>query len=283
MSHPASTYLPDSFDPAAPLALIAGRGFYPHLTLQRARAAGCEVRLVVLDGETREDLIQQFDPGKVRTVKVGQVGKLLKSLRGLEAAHAILIGQVKPGRLFHGLHPDLRAIKLLSTLKERNAATIFGTIVREIESAGTRVLDARSFLDMDLAGEGLLTGGRQEADPAHLDHGIRIVREVSRLHIGQGVVVRKGTVLAVEAFEGTDEMLRRGGSFKTDRKIFVKCPHPDHDYRFDVPVFGLQTLQTMIEASIGTAALASGKTVILDKANVLAEARKAGVEIIGFA
>jgi len=278
---PPSCFLPPDFPADAPVALVAGRGTYPHLTATRARAAGRELRLVALDGETRDDLFAEFPEAHRRRVKVGQVGHLKRALRELGAAGAVLIGQVRPGRLFGGLHPDLRALQLLATLRERNAATIFGTIVREIESVGCRVLDARSFLDADLAEDGVMTGGRRQCDQEHLAHGVRIATEVARLRIGQGVLVRKGTVLAVEAFEGTDAMLRRGGQFKTDRKIFVKLPEPDHDYRFDVPVFGPTTLETMIEAGIGTAALAIDRTVLLDKGAVLARARDVGIEILG--
>jgi DUF1009 family protein len=276
-----SRFLPDDLPVETPVALVAGRGDYPHLTAARARDAGRDLRLVALDGETRDDLFAQFPPEHRRRVKVGQVGHLKRALRDLGAGAAVLIGQVRPGRLFGGLHPDLRALQLLATLRERNAATIFGTIVREIESVGCRVLDARAFLDADLADEGVMTGGRRQCDGDHLAHGVRIATEVARLRIGQGVLVRKGTVLAVEAFEGTDAMLRRGGEFKTDRKIFVKVPEPDHDYRFDVPVFGPTTLETMVEAGIGTAALAIGRTVLLDKAAVLARARQVGIEILG--
>lgn len=277
-----SKYLPTGCHTNSRITLIAGRGHYPELTRLRATSAGIPLSLLQLEGETREDLCEKFAPDEMRTVKVGQIGKLLKSLKALRTTHVVMIGQIQPGRLFKGLHPDLRAIKILASLKEKNAATIFGAIVREIESIGVEILDARAFLDNDLADPGLMTRGKQKADSDYLAHGIRIAREVARLHIGQGVVVRKGTVLAVEAFEGTDEMLKRGGSFKTDQKIFVKIPHPDHDYRFDVPVFGLQTLQSMIEAGIGTAALAAGKTVILDKEEVLQKANKEGVELIGF-
>lgn len=278
-----SRFLPDSFDPAVPVALIAGRGAYPVLTARRAREAGVPLRLVALEGETDAALWEDFPAERRASVKVGQIGKLLKTLASFGAGAVVMAGQIQPRRLFGGIHPDVRAVKLLASLRERNASTLFGAVVREIESAGCTVLDARAFIDPDLAEEGLLTGGRRKCDPGHLGHGIRIATECARLHIGQGVLVRKGTVLAVEAFEGTDEMLRRGGAFKTDGKIFVKLPHPDHDYRFDVPVFGPRTLGTMAAAGIRTAALAAERTVILEKEQVLKDARKAGIEILGFA
>lgn len=277
-----SRFLPDSFDPTQPIVLIAGRGSYPSLTAARIKIAGAPLKLIGLKGETTDELFDSFDSSDRRMIKVGQIGKLARTLKDFNARYAIMVGQVQPNRLFGGIHPDLRAIKILASLKEKNAATIFGAIVKEIEATGCTVLDARAFIDQDLASEGPMVSAKPNFSPEHLEHGIRIARESARLHIGQGVLVRKGTVLAVEAFEGTDAMLRRGGEFKTDQKIFVKLPHPDHDFRFDVPVFGIRTLDTMIESKISTAALATDQTVILDKEVVLAKARKAGIEILGF-
>lgn len=280
--HSLSQFLPTSFEPSQSIVLIAGRGSYPALTARRIEEAGLPLRLIALEGETPDELFEQFPKDRRTRLKVGQIGKLVRSLKRFEARHVVMVGQIQPRRLFGGIHPDLRAVKLLASLKERNAATIFGAIVREIEEAGCTVLDARAFIDGDLATAGLMTGGKQQCEQDHLEHGIRIATECARLHIGQGVLVRKGTVLAVEAFEGTDEMLKRGGGFKADRKIFVKLPHPDHDFRFDVPVFGPRTLDTMMEAGISTAALAAGQTVMLEKEKVLKTAADKGVEILGF-
>ncbi len=277
-----SRFLPAGFDLSAPTTLIAGRGSYPRLMARRLRAAGIDLSLIALKGETPDDVFGDFESERRKQIKIGQIGKLTRTLRGFGSRHVVMVGQIQPNRLFGGIHPDLRAIRILASLKERNAATIFGAIVSEIESAGCTVLDARAFLDRDLSEEGMMTPGEQVCDREHLDHGIHIARECARLHIGQGVLVRKGTVLAVEAFEGTDEMLKRGGAFKTDRKIFVKIPHPDHDFRFDVPVFGINTVDTMKSAGVRTAALAADQTVILDKAKVLQEAARAGIEILGF-
>ncbi|MEM0967574.1 MAG: UDP-2,3-diacylglucosamine diphosphatase LpxI [Verrucomicrobiota bacterium] len=277
-----SRFLPRSFDPGAKVTLIAGRGSYPQLTADRIRSNGVDLSLIALDGETRDELFESFPKERRRKAKVGQIGKLVKYLKVLETRYVVMVGQIQPGRLFKGLHPDLRAIKILASLKEKNAATIFGAIVAEIEAAGCEVLDARAFLDEDLASVGTMTGFRSAYLPEHLDHGIKIGAECARLHIGQSILVRKGTVLAVEAFEGTDQMIQRGGSFKTDQKILVKMPHPDHDFRFDVPVFGMTTLETLKEAGVTTAALAANKTIILNKKEVLTTAHEYGIEILGF-
>ncbi|MCD8483385.1 MAG: UDP-2,3-diacylglucosamine diphosphatase LpxI [Verrucomicrobia bacterium] len=215
-------------------------------------------------------------------VKVGQIGKLLKGLRSLQVGYAVMVGQVTPGKLFRDLTPDLKALAILARLKERNADTIFSAIADEIAAIGVKLLDARAFMDSHLADEGVMTGGRCKADPQVLEFGIRMAREIARLNIGQGVVVRKGTVLAVEAFEGTDDMLARANKYKTDNLVFVKTTKVGQNPHFDWPVFGLKTLDTMAEAGITTAALEAGRTVIIDKDEVLRCARQRGIQIIGY-
>ncbi len=277
-----SRHLPADHDPALPLALIAGKGQYPVLLAQRAREAGIPLRLIAFEGETDERLHESF-PGLDRIrIKVGQLGKMLKALKKFEAGYAVMAGQITPGKLFKGLHPDLKAVALLASLKEKNAETIFGAIAEEITAAGTTLLDARIFMDDDLATEGTLCGKFPARQRPWLDHGIRIATQVAALDIGQGIVVRKGTVLAVEAFEGTDAMLERAGQFKTKDAIFVKTVKPRQDYRFDVPVFGARTLEKLASADIRTAALAAQSTILLDKEHLLNDAADRGITLLGF-
>ena len=277
-----SRFLPENFDASKPIALIAGQGQYPILLAQRARAAGIDLRLIELGGETPTELVNDFAPDQRATVKVGQVGKLLKELKNLDAGYAVMVGQVTPGKLFRGLHPDLKAIRMLAGLDRKNAETIFGAIGDEIENAGVHLLDARVFMDEDLADEGVMVKGKDKIDPQHLEHGIEIARENARLDVGQGVVVSRGTVLAIEAFEGTNAMIERAGSFGTKNCLFVKLGKPEQDTRFDVPVFGLHTLKAMTKAGIGTAALQRGSVLLLDKPKLLSEAKKLRIGIRGF-
>ena len=276
-----SRFLPENFDATHPLALIAGQGQYPVLLAQRARQAGISVRLIELGGETSPELVDSFAKDKRSAVKVGQVGKLLKELKRLEAGYAVMAGQVTPGKLFKGLHPDLKAIRMLAGLERKNAETIFGAIGDEIEKAGVHLLDARVFMDQDLAEEGVMVKGKEKIEPEHLAHGIEIARENARLDVGQGVVVSRGTVLAVEAFEGTNAMLDRAGKFGAKNCLFVKIGKPQQDTRFDVPVFGLQTLHAMKDAGIGTAALESGAVLLLDRDDVIREAGNQKVTLMG--
>jgi DUF1009 family protein len=277
-----SQFLPDGFDPTQPVAVIAGQRDYPVLCVEAIRAAGVPVRLVALHGETREDLIESFPESERELIKVGQIGKMLKALRKLEAKYALFVGQVSPGKLFRDLTPDIKAITILASLRERNAHTIFGAITREIEGMGVEMLDARAFLDQQLSTMGLMTPGKLKAEPEHIDYGIRMARKIARLDIGQGLVVRKGTVLAVEAFEGTDDMLSRANKYKTDKLIFVKCAKPGQNPHFDWPVFGDRTLESMQASGITTAALQAGGVVMLNKPQLLQKAAAAGIELLGF-
>jgi len=276
-----SRFLPENFDATRPLALIAGQGQYPVLLAERARQAGISVRLIELGGETSPELVESFAMDERSAVKVGQVGKLLKELKRLDAGYAVMAGQVTPGKLFKGLHPDLKAIRMLAGLERKNAETIFGAIGDEIEKAGVHLLDARVFMDQDLAEEGVMVKGKEKIAPEHLNHGIEIARENARLDVGQGVVVSRGTVLAVEAFEGTNAMLDRAGKFGAKNCLFVKIGKPQQDTRFDVPVFGLQTLQAMKGAGIGTAALESGAVLLLDRDDVIREAGNQKITLMG--
>ena len=276
-----SRFLPDNFDASRPLALIAGQGNYPILLGKGARKAGISLRLIELGGETSPELVSSFSENERTAVKVGQVGKLLKELKRLGAGYAVMAGQVTPGKLFKGLHPDLKAIRMLAGLDRKNAETIFGAIGNEIEKAGVHLLDARIFMDEDLAEEGMMVKGKEKIEPDHLNHGIDIARENARLDVGQGVVVSRGTVLAVEAFEGTNAMLERAGTFGAKNCLFVKLGKPRQDTRFDVPVFGSHTLQSVIKFGIGTVALESSHVIMLDKKSLLIEAEKNKITLLG--
>jgi len=276
-----SRFLPENFDASRRLALIAGQGQYPILLAKRARQAGISLRLIELGGETAPELISSFSDDERSAVKVGQVGKLLKELKRFDAGYAVMAGQVTPGKLFKGLHPDLKAIRMLAGLDRKNAETIFGAIGDEIEKVGVHLLDARVFMDEDLAEEGVMVKGKEKVAPEHLNHGIEIARENARLDVGQGVVVSRGTVLAVEAFEGTNAMLERAGKFGAKNCLFVKLGKPKQDTRFDVPVFGTQTLQEMKKAGFGNAALETGSVLLLDKSEVLKQAKKLDIGLSG--
>lgn len=282
MSHALSKFLPESFNPQDGIGLIAGKALYPQMVAQRMQAAGVKVKLIAYEGETLESLYNSFPEEDRIRIKVGKLGKLLKSLKKFGVKHALMAGQITPGRLFKDLFPDLKAVAMLAGLKEKNAETIFGAISADIEKLGIQMLDARVFLDDQLADIGEMTPRKEKITPKYVEHGIEIAKEIARLDVGQGVVIRKGTIVAVEAFEGTDRMLERAGTFGTTHMVFIKTVKPVQDYRFDVPVFGMKTLETMKAAGINNVWLESGNTIMLEKDSVLKQAKAWGIHISGY-
>lgn len=279
----ATRFLPSDIDRGRPLAVIAGRGIYPSLLADSAKAEGLKVRLVAFEGEADPALVASFPPEERRTVEVGRLGDLLAGLRELGAGSAVMAGQVAPRKLFSGMVPDLRLVALLARLPERNAETIFGAVAAEIESEGVRMVDARACLDGHLAAEGRMTGWLGgSVDDGELGFGVRMAREMARLGVGQSVVVARGTVIAVEAFEGTDNMLRRCAATGGKEMLLVKAAKHGQDWRFDVPCFGERTLDSMAEGGVRRAALEADGVLLLDKPRVLARARDLGITLVGF-
>ncbi len=276
-----SKYLPENFDHSKTLCLIAGRGNYPILLAKSAKSAGVKIKLIAFEGETDESFYNSFSDSEKITIKVGQVGKMLKWLKVFEASYAVMAGQITPRKLFKGMLPDLKAITMLAKLKKRNAETIFGAIAEEIEKLGVKLLDARAFMDAFMAPAGFFSGKNWDISPENLDYAINVTRECAKLDIGQGAVFSRGTVIAVEAFEGTDPMLERAGTFGAKHLLFVKTVKNNQDYRFDVPVIGLRTLQKLAAANIRNVVLEAGKVIILDydEAKLLAEKEK--IKIFG--
>jgi len=179
--------------------------------------------------------------------------------------------------------PDLKLIALMASLKERNAETIFGAISVEIETVGVRMLDARIFLDDHLTTPGCMTGWACGIGDDQLEFGKRMAREMARLDVGQAVVTAKGTVIAVEAFEGTDNMLRRCVQTGGKEMMLTKTAKHRQDWRFDVPCFGLKTLESMAEGGVTKAALEADAVILIDKPAVIARAKELGIDLFGFA
>ncbi|MDR0417965.1 MAG: UDP-2,3-diacylglucosamine diphosphatase LpxI [Puniceicoccales bacterium] len=272
-------FLPSDFCPEkAIITIIAGRGEYPLLLAKRIMAQGIECNLMALKGETTSELFERFSEKNRAKILIGQLGKMLKILKSFKTTDVILAGQIKPLRLFRDLHPDWRALCLLRKIRERNADTIFSTVCDQIEKMGIRVLDARSFMEPDV-----VIRSRKFPVKRHVvEHGIYIASEIARLNIGQSVIVKNGTVLCVEGFDGTDSMIRHAQTLGLDEMLFVKTSKPHHDFRFDVPIFGTQTLEIMKESGIRFAALEAERMIILNQNLVLQYAEKLGIKIFGY-
>ena len=262
------------------LAIIAGNGVYPHAMVRGARLAGVR-RIVVaaFQNETDPALAELVDG--IEWMRVGQLGKMLSFLKNSGARHAVMSGQIAPKNLFD-LRPDIKALVLLARLPERNAESIFGAIASAMADAGVELLPATSFMEECLAPQGLLAGpqpGRKQR--ADLDYGFRIAKESSRLDIGQTVIVKNVTVLAVEAFEGTNAAILRGGSLGKKGAVMVKVSKPGQDLRFDVPVIGPVTLQTAAEAGLAAIGVEAEKTLLLEKEKLCALATHHRISIFG--
>lgn len=248
------------------LGIIAGNRALPLLFARQARSLGVR-RLVAVafDGETDPALASLVDD--IVWLKVGQLSRLISAFTDRGIARCVMVGQIAPRNLFD-LRPDFRAVGLLLRLKERNAHTIFGAIADELKKEGVELIEATPWLKPLMPVGGFQLGPALSAGQrADVEFGFRLAKEVSRLEIGQTVVVKNGTVLAVEAFEGTDECLKRGGELagKEGAAVAVKVAKTGHDMRFDIPCIGWQTLETCAAAGISVLAVESGRTLLLEQ------------------
>ena len=262
-------------DQPASLGIIAGNRSLPLLFARQARDAGVK-RLVAVGftGETDPALGALVD--ELVWLKVGQLSKLIAAFREREITQCVMAGQISPKSLFD-IRPDLRAMALLFKLKERNAHTIFGAIADELGKEGVKLIEATPWLRPLMCGAEFALGPRPTPEQAEdIRFGHRIAKEISRLEIGQLVVVKRGTVLAVEGFEGTDRCLARGGELagKEGGAVAVKVAREKHDLRFDIPCVGPETLKTCVAANIGALALEAGRTLLLERETCEALARK---------
>jgi DUF1009 family protein len=264
-----------------PLGLIAGNNAYPLIFAREARAAGVKcIAAVAFTGETDPKLAELVD--EIEWMRVGQLGRMIAWFQANGVHKAVMAGQIHPSNLFN-LRPDLKALMLLGKLRTRNAETIFGGIADELAKGGVELLDATLHMEKYLAGHGIIAGGklsrREEQD---VQFGFEIAKQVSALDIGQTVIVKGGTVLAVEAFEGTNDAIKRGGALGRKDAVMVKVSKPRQDLRFDVPVIGLQTLQAAADARVRVLAVEAGKTLLLDRDAMTAEAQRRGITIAGY-
>lgn len=270
--------------PVTTLGLIAGSRSLP-LELARHARAGGVTRLVAVafEGETDPALAGLADD--IVWLKVGQLSKLIGAFTSRGVKHCVMAGQIAPRNLFD-LRPDLRAMALLLRLKEKNAHTIFGGIADELRKDGVELISATPWLKPMMPASGFALGPKLSAtQQADAEYGLRLAKEVSRLEIGQTVVVKDGTVLAVEGFEGTDRCLARGGELagKEGGAVAVKVAKPGHDFRFDIPCVGARTLETCASARIAVFAFEAGQTILLEREQVdqLARARKISLLAVG--
>jgi len=261
------------------VGIIAGNGVYPRLLADAARKAGLKkIIAAAFVGETDPVLAQHVD--LIEWMRVGQLNRLLKFFNQNKVHHAIMAGQIAPKNLFD-LRPDWKALLLLGKLKQRNAESIFAAIADELAKVDIDLLPATTFLEDCLACAGLIAGvklSRREEDD--VDLGLKIAREIARLDVGQTVIVKNGTVVAVEAFEGTNETITRGGALAREGAVMIKVAKPNQDMRFDVPVIGVETIRIADQAKLRVIAVEAGKTLLLERDAAVDLANRSRMSII---
>lgn len=251
------------------LGIIAGSRSLPFLVAREARAAGVR-RLVALafHGETDPALAEWVD--EIEWVRVGQVNRAIRALKVHGVRHCVMAGQIAPKNLFD-LRPDFRALNLLLKLRHKNAHSVFGALAEELRKDGIELIEATPWLRPHMPGPAFHLGpALTPARRQDLALGFRIAKEISRLEIGQTVVVKDGAVLAVEAFEGTDACLRRGGNLAGPKggAVAVKVAREGHDMRFDIPCFGRRTVEVCAEAGVAVFAVEPGRAILLEREEV---------------
>ncbi len=266
------------------LGIIAGNRSLPLIFARQARRLGVK-RLVAaaFEGETDPALAPLVD--EIVWLKVGQLSRLIAAFTDRGVRQCVMAGQIAPRNLYE-VRPDLRALGVLFRLKEKNAHTIFGAVAEELKKEGVELIEGTPWLKPLMPAAGFRLGPElSDAQRADVEYGFRIAKEISRLEIGQTVVVKNGTVLAVEAFEGTDQCLARGGALagREGGAVAVKVAQEKHDWRFDIPCLGPQTLEACVAARIAGLAFEAAKALLLEQETCddLARRHKIFVTTIG--
>lgn len=261
------------------LGIIAGNRKFPQVFAQEVRHTGIKRLIAVaFEGETDPAIEPLVD--HVEWMKLGQLDKLIKAFQKHDVHEVVMVGQIAPQNLFADLRLDMRMTMLLTRLKRRNAETIFGAIGEELAKEGVQLISHTKFLERLIPKAGILTHRKPNVEEREdFKFGFQIAKSIAALDIGQTVVVKRGTVLAVEAFEGTDATLRRGGALGRDHAVAVKVTKPGQDMRFDIPCIGCATIETLKQAGILAFGIEACKTLLLEKEALLKIANTADIAI----
>ncbi len=261
------------------IGLIAGNGVFPLIFAETAKERGLSVVAIAHTGETEPSLSEKVDD--ILWIRVGQIGKLISYFKKSGVSSAVMAGGIRKTRIFE-VRPDLRAISLLARLKEKKDDALLRAVAGELERENISIEDATAFLTPLLAGEGEFTRPLKKSEKEDVHWGWSLAKKVGLLDIGQCVVVRNGVILAVEAIEGTDATILRGGTLGKENAVVIKVCKPQQDLRFDIPTVGPETIRSMIEVKASVLALESGKTLILEKDRFIRDAKAAGIAVVGF-
>src|SRR5581483_2614418 len=262
--------------------LIAGNGRFPFLVLDGARRRGGEMVVAAIKEETEPEIERQA--ARVEWVGVGQLGKLIRFFKGESVTHAIMAGQVKHHQIFRlNALPDLRMVRMLARLTTKNTDSLIGAVADELAREGITLVDSTTFLEESLAQAGVMTRrAPNKTERADIEFGLKIAHEIARLDLGQTIAVKDGAVVAIEAMEGTDAVITRAGQITRGRPfVVVKVAKPDQDMRFDVPVIGVPTVETMQQAGATALHVKPKKTLLFDKDELIQRADALGISILG--
>ncbi len=267
------------------IGLIAGNGRFPLLVLDEALRMGHDVTVVAIREETNPEISEHVATGtpvELNWVSLGQLGKCISILRRSGVSKALMAGQVKHNRLFSRIVPDLTLLSVLRRAKTKNTDALISAVADEMRDQGIDLVDSTVFLRPLLAKSGILSRrvpSREEQ--TDFDFGYRIADTIAGLDVGQTIAVKDQAVVAVEAMEGTDEVMTRAGKLAGPGIRVVKVAKPDQDMRFDVPVVGVSTLKVMGKARASALSIDAGKTLILDGETFIHEADRAGIAVVG--
>ena len=260
--------------------LIAGNGQFPFLVVEGARKQGASLAIAAIKEETDKRIDEVADD--VQWVGIGQLGKMISYFKSRGVTKAIMAGQVKHVQIFSGSLPDVRMLKMLWNLPRRNTDALIGGVADELAGEGIELIDSTYFLQDHLAGQGVLTKRKpSDIELGNVEYGLHIADEIARLDLGQTIVVRAKACVAIEAMEGTDATIRRAGELAKGKLTVVKVAKPDQDMRFDVPVVGVPTIETMISAGATCLSITAGKTLIFDREKMITLADKNSIAVIG--
>jgi UDP-2,3-diacylglucosamine hydrolase len=260
--------------------MIAGNGQFPFLVAEGARSAGVYLAIVAIREETDPRIEEVAD--NVAWVGIGQLGKMLSFFKQHAVEKAIMAGQVRHVQIFSGALPDVRMVKMLWGLPRRNTDALIGGVAAELAKEGIELIDSTFFIQDHLAPHGVLTRrAPNKNELENIDYGLQIARGIAALDLGQTIVVRSRACVAIEAMEGTDATIRRAGELAKGRLTVVKVAKPNQDMRFDVPVVGVPTIETMIAAGATCLSVTARKTLIFDREAMTALADGHKISIIG--
>lgn len=259
--------------------LIAGNGRFPFLVVEGARRAGASISVAAIKEET-DPAIEKIADNLI-WVGIGQLGKMIRFFKREGVEKAIMAGQVKHVQIFSGALPDIRMLKMLLSLPKRNTDSLIGGVAKELESEGIELIDSTFFIQDQLAQEGVLSKrAPDEHEKNNIEYGLHIAGEIARLDLGQTIVVRAKACVAIEAMEGTDATIKRAGELVKGKLTVVKVAKPNQDMRFDVPVVGVPTIQTMIASGATCLCLTANKTLMFDREEMLALANKNKIAVV---